>query len=102
MKNTILIATVVISSNLYALDIVSFNGSKFDVIPAGSVQEKCGDNFAFRDEFKDEAPQYLHKAIVKASFTGKLVPSFENMKDALKGTPGKCGWVASAELSKLN
>lgn len=70
-------------------------------VSAEKVQSVCGKNFFFREIKKEEAPEYLYKEIVKAAFSGEMLPSIDAVVASLKKSSGKCAWLTPEEFARL-
>lgn len=102
MKNVIILLVLCFANHSFAGDLLYFKytGGAAKEVSEDKVQSTCNMNFIFRDELKEKAPAYLEQAIIKAAFTGNLLPSIEAAVSSAKSS-NKCLWVTSAEKSKL-
>lgn len=69
-------------------------------IPEGDMESVCGANFVFREQGKNNLPNYLRKEAIKAAFKGQMAPSLEVMITLLLSSNGKCGWLIEGENPK--
>lgn len=101
MKSLLTLITMFVSLSAVAgVSVYKYDGSKFNAIAEADVEAQCAKNFVFRNEHKNDAPKYLGKEIIKATFTGKLSPSLSDAMASAKAA-NKCLWVNEDEAKQL-
>ncbi|RME14935.1 MAG: hypothetical protein D6797_07715 [Bdellovibrio sp.] len=103
MKKILLLISYFALSNPSFAGVAKSNGSTFTIIPPDKVQDTCGDNFVFRDQYQEtEVPKYLSPIVIKKAFEGKT-KFYSSLEEAKKAAHQgkKCIWFASSEKSSL-
>lgn len=83
-----------------AVKYIRAEGSQIVEVPSGKVRSTCEFKFLYRDVNKDDVEPYLQKQILKAAFTGNLIPQLDLVVEKLQRARGFCSWVSPQEFGK--
>jgi len=68
-------------------------------IEGASVEKACGEKVVVRTQYREDAPKYLQRTIIKAIFGDKAFSTLDAAKKSIND--GYCLWVSDDEKALL-